>query len=143
MGGNYSIGVMNDHDLNTYLFKNTAFEMKVPNFIISEDKVYENLTDAIDAVEENGIIYANLNYHDEENLEINIDKSFTLTNFKDRMVVFDGSSTHWFFTIAEGCNVVIENIEFVDGGIKDHASIENYGSLTLKSSTELNSQAMS
>ena len=33
---------------------------------------------------------------------------------------------------AEGCNVVIENIEFVDGGIKDHASIENYGSLTLK-----------
>jgi UDP-N-acetylglucosamine 1-carboxyvinyltransferase len=31
------------------------FEMKVPNFIISEEEVYENLTDAIDAVAENGL----------------------------------------------------------------------------------------
>jgi len=135
MGGNYTIGVMNDHDLNTYIFTDKQFEMKIPNFIISEDEVYENLTDAIDAVEENGIIYANLNYHDEENLEIEINKSFTLTNFRDRMVVFDGSSAHWFFKIAEGCNVVIENIDFIDGGIKDHASIENYGTLTLKNCT--------
>ena len=135
MGGNYTVGVMNDHDLNTYIFKNTAFEMKVPNFIISEDEVYENLTDAINAVEENGIIYANLNYHIDEHMEIVFNKSFTLKNFRDRMVVFDGNSTNWFFTVPEGYNVVIENIEFVDGGIKDHASIENYGSLTLKNCT--------
>ena len=132
MGGNYTIGVMNDHDLNTYIFKDASFEMIVPNFIISKDKVYENLTDAIGNVTDNGIIYANANYHIDENMEIDISKSFTLTNFRDRVVVFDGNSTNWFFTIAEGCNVVIENIEFVDGGIKDHASIENYGSLTLK-----------
>ncbi len=132
MGGNYTIGVMNDHDLNTYIFKDASFEMIVPNFIISADEVYENLTDAIGNVTDNGIIYANANYHIDENMEIDISKSFTLTNFRDRMVVFDGNSTNWFFTVAEGCNVVIENIEFVDGGIKDHASIENYGSLTLK-----------
>ena len=132
MGGNYTIGVMNDHDLNTYIFKDASFEMKVPNFIISKDEVYENLTDAIGNVTDNGIIYANANYHIDENMEIDISKSFTLTNFRDRVVVFDGNSTNWFFTVAEGCNVVIENIEFVDGGIKDHASIENYGSLTLK-----------
>ena len=132
MGGNYTIGVMNDHDLNTYIFKDASFEMIVPNFIISADEVYENLTDAIGNVTDNGIIYANANYHIDENMEIDISKSFTLTNFRDRVVVFDGNSTNWFFTVAEGCNVVIENIEFVDGGIKDHASIENYGSLTLK-----------
>ncbi len=132
MGGNYTIGVMNDHDLNTYIFKDASFEMRVPNFIISADEVYENLTDAIGNVTDNGIIYANANYHIDENMEIDITKSFTLTNFRDRMVVFDGNSTNWFFTVAEGCNVVIENIEFVDGGIKDHASIENYGRLTLK-----------
>ena len=132
MGGNYTIGVMNDHDLNTYIFKDASFEMRVPNFIISADEVYENLTDAIGNVTDNGIIYANANYHIDENMEIDITKSFTLTNFRDRMVVFDGNSTNWFFTVAEGCNVVIENIEFVDGGIKNHASIENYGSLTLK-----------
>ena len=132
MGGNYTIGVMNDHDLNTYIFKDASFEMRVPNFIISADEVYENLTDAIGNVTDNGIIYANANYHIDENMEIDISKSFTLTNFRDRVVVFDGNSTNWFFTVAEGCNVVIENIEFVDGGIKDHASIENYGSLTLK-----------
>ena len=132
MGGNYTIGVMNDHDLNTYIFKDASFEMIVPNFIISKDEVYENLTDAIGNVTDNGIIYANANYHIDENMEIDISKSFTLTNFRDRVVVFDGNSTNWFFTVAEGCNVVIENIEFVDGGIKDHASIENYGSLTLK-----------
>uniref|UniRef100_UPI00388F37B3 Ig-like domain repeat protein n=1 Tax=Methanobrevibacter sp. TaxID=66852 RepID=UPI00388F37B3 len=135
MGGNYTIGVMNDHDLNTYIFTDKQFEMKVPNFIISEDEVYENLTDAINAVEENGIIYANINYHIDENMEIVFNKSFTLKNFRDRMVVFDGNSTNWFFTVPEGYNVVIENIEFVDGGIKDHASIENYGSLTLKNCT--------
>ena len=135
MGGNYTIGVMDDHKFNTYIFKDKKFEMKVPNFIISADEVYENLTDAISNVTDNGIIYANLNYHDEENLEIDITKSFTLTNFRDRMVVFDGSSTHWFFTIAEGCNVTIENIDFVDGGIKNHATFENYGSLTFKNCT--------
>ena len=135
MGGNYTIGVMNDHDLNTYIFKDASFEMIVPNFIISKDEVYENLTDAIGNVTDNGIIYANANYHIDENMEIDISKSFTLTNFRDRVVVFDGNSTNWFFTVAEGCNVVIENIEFVDGGIKDHASIENYGSLTLKNCT--------
>ena len=138
MGGNYTIGIMNDHDLNTYIFKDASFEMIVPNFIISADKVYENLTDAIKAVEKNGIIYANANYHIDENMEIvfnNCNNSFTLTNFRDRMVVFDGNSTNWFFTVPEGYNVVIENIEFVDGGIKDYASIENYGSLTLKNCT--------
>ena len=135
MGGNYTIGVMNDHDLNTYIFTDKQFEMKVPNFIISADEVYENLTDAIGNVTDNGIIYANLNYHIDENMEIVFNKSFTLKNFRDRMVVFDGNSTNWFFTVPEGYNVVIENIEFVDGGIKDHASIENYGSLTLKNCT--------
>ena len=45
MGGNYTVGVMNDHLFNTYIF-DVTFEMKVPNFIISEDEVYENLTDA-------------------------------------------------------------------------------------------------
>ena len=84
--------------------------MIVPNFIISADEVYENLTDAIGNVTDNGIIYANANYHIDENMEIDITKSFTLTNFRDRMVVFDGNSTNWFFTVAEGCNVVIENI---------------------------------
>jgi len=135
MGGNYTIGVMDDHKFNTYIFKDKKIVMKVPNFIISADEVYENLTDAISNVTDNGIIYANLNYHDEDNLEINITKSFTLTNFRDRMVVFDGSSLHWFFTIAEGCNVTIENIDFVDGGIKNHATFENYGSLTFKNCT--------
>ena len=135
MGGNYTIGVMNDHDLNTYIFTDKQFEMKVPNFIISADEVYENLTDAIGNVTDNGIIYANANYHIDENMEIVFNKSFTLKNFRDRMVVFDGNSTNWFFTVPEGYNVVIENIEFVDGGIKDYASIENYGSLTLKNCT--------
>ena len=80
MGGNYTIGVMNDHDLNTYIFKDASFEMIVPNFIISKDEVYENLTDAIGNVTDNGIIYANANYHIDENMEIDISKSFTLTS---------------------------------------------------------------
>ena len=76
MAGNYTIGVMNDHHFNTYIF-DVKFEMKVPNFIISEEEVFENLIDAIDAVAENGIIYANVNYYDEDNMEIEIRKSFT------------------------------------------------------------------
>ena len=131
VGGNYTLGVMNDHDFNTYVFGG-QFEVKVPNFIISEDEVYENLTDAIEAVAENGIIYANANYHDEDHMEIDISKSFTLKNFRNRTVVFDGSGEKWFFTVAEGYNVVFENINFVDGAIKNSATIENYGDLTLK-----------
>ena len=131
MGGNYTVGVMNDHDFNTYIFKDYRFEMIVPNFIISSEEVYENLTDAIDAVGENGIIYANVNYYDEDNMQIEIHKSFTLKNFKDGGVVFDGSSALWFFTIANGCTVVFDGISFTDGGIKDHASIENYGTLII------------
>ena len=130
IGGNYTLGVMNDHDFNTYIFEN-KFEMKVPNFIISEDEVYENLTDAIDAVAENGIIYANANYYTEDNMEIDINKSFTLKNFRGRDVVFDGSSEKWFFTIAEGKTVVFDGISFTDGGVKGHASIENYGTLII------------
>ena len=90
MGGNYTLGVMNDHNFNTYIF-DVKFEMKVPNFIISEDEVYENLTDAIDAVAENGVIYANVNYYTEDNMEIDIRKSFTLKNFRDDGIIFDGS----------------------------------------------------
>ena len=130
IGGNYTLGVMNDHDFNTYIFEN-KFEMKVPNFIISEDEVYENLTDAIDAVAENGIIYANANYYTEDNMEIVINKSFTLKNFRDRDVVFDGCGEKWFFTIAEGKTVVFDGIYFTDGGVKGHASIENYGTLII------------
>ena len=134
MGGNYTIGVMNDHDFNTYIF-DVKFEMKVPNFIISEEEVYENLTDAIDAVAENGIIYANMNYYDEENMEIEIRKSFTLKNFRGRDVIFDGSSLKWFFTVANGYTVEIDNIYFTDGAIKNHATIENYGTLILNNCT--------
>ena len=134
MGGNYTVGVMNDHDFNTYIF-DVKFEMKVPNFIISEDEVYENLTDAIDAVAENGVIYANANYYLEEQMGIDISKSFTLKNFRGRDVVFDGNSTTWFFTIAEGCTVVFEGIYFTDGAIKNHASIENYGTLVINNCT--------
>ncbi|WP_292888460.1 right-handed parallel beta-helix repeat-containing protein [Methanobrevibacter sp. UBA212] len=130
MAGNYTVGVMNDHNFNTYIF-NVKFEMKVPNFIISEDEVFENLTDAIDAVVENGIIYANVNYYDEDNMEIEIRKSFTLKNFKDDGVVFDGSNVKWFFTIAEGYTVQFDGISFTDGGIKTRASIENYGTLII------------
>ena len=130
IGGNYTLGVMNDHDFNTYIFEN-KFEMIVPNFIISENEVYENLTDAIDAVVENGIIYANVNYYDEDNMEIDIRKSFTLKNFKDDGVIFDGSSAKWFFTIAEGCTVVFDGIYFTDGAMKNHATIENYGTLII------------
>nr|WP_294999809.1 Ig-like domain repeat protein [uncultured Methanobrevibacter sp.] len=134
ISGNYTFGVMDDHYFNSYIFGDT-FEIKMPNFIIFGDEdyeVYENLTDAIDVVDENGIIYANFNYYDEENLELEITKSFTLKNFRDRMVVFDGNSTHWFFKVAEGCNVVFDGINFVDGGINEHAPIENYGDLTFK-----------
>ena len=131
LGGNYTIGLMNDHNFNTYLF-GYKFEMINANFIISEDEVYENLTDAIDAVAENGIIYANHNYHIEENMEIEIRKSFTLKNFRDRIVIFDGNSTNWFFTVAEGCNVVFEGINFTDGSIKTNAAFENNGNLTFK-----------
>ena len=134
MGGNYTLGVMNDHKFNTYIF-DVQFEMIVPNFIISEDEVYENLTDAIDAVAQNGVIYANVNYYDEDNMEIDIGKSFTLKNFRDDGVIFDGSSAKWFFTIAEGCSVVFDGIYFTDGAIKTHAAIENYGTLTLKNCT--------
>ena len=134
MGGNYTLGVMNDHKFNTYIF-DVQFEMIVPNFIISEDEVYENLTDAIDAVAQNGVIYANVNYYDEDNMEIDIGKSFTLKNFRDDGVIFDGSSAKWFFTIAEGCSVVFDGIYFTDGAIKTHAAIENYGNLTLKNCT--------
>ena len=130
MGGNYTLGTMNDHNFNTYIF-DVTFEMKVPNFIISEDEVYENLTDAIDAVGENGIIYANENYYTEENMEIDIRKSFTLKNFKNRDVVFDGCGEKWFFTIAEGCTVVFDGIYFTDGAVKTHATIENYGNLII------------
>ena len=131
MGGNYTLGVMNDHKFNTYIF-DVTFEMKVPNFIISEDEVYENLTDAIDAVAENGIIYANVNYYDEDNMEIDIAKSFTLKNFRNRDVVFDGSSEKWFFTIAEGSTVVFDGLQFTNGGMKNYASIENNGNLIIK-----------
>ncbi len=134
MGGNYTVGVMNDHDFNTYIF-DVKFEMKVPNFIISEDEVYENLTDAIDAVAENGVIYANANYYLEEQMGIDISKSFTLKNFRGRDVVFDGNSTTWFFTIAEGCTVAFEGIYFTDGAVKNHASIENYGTLVINNCT--------
>ncbi|MDO5860279.1 Ig-like domain repeat protein, partial [Methanobrevibacter sp.] len=134
MGGNYTVGVMNDHDFNTYIF-DVKFEMKVPNFIISEDEVYENLTDAIDAVSENGVIYANMNYYVEEQMGIDISKSFTLKNFRGRDVVFDGNSTTWFFTIAEGCTVAFEGIYFTDGAVKNHASIENYGTLVINNCT--------
>ncbi|MBR1611093.1 MAG: hypothetical protein IJ672_06390, partial [Methanobrevibacter sp.] len=134
MGGNYTIGVMNDHKFNTYIFDDEVV-MIVPNFIISEDEVYENLTDAIDAVAQNGVIYANVNYYDEDNMEIDIGKSFTLKNFRDDGVIFDGSSAKWFFTIAEGCSVVFDGIYFTDGAIKTHAAIENYGTLTLKNCT--------
>ncbi|MBQ9025048.1 MAG: hypothetical protein IJ104_01525, partial [Methanobrevibacter sp.] len=130
MKGNYTVGVMDDHKFNTYIL-DVEFEMKVPNFIISEDEVYENLTDAIDAVAENGVIYANVNYYDEDNMEIDISKSFTLKNFRDYGVVFDGTGAKWFFTIAEGCTVVFDGISFTDGGIKTHASIENYGNLII------------
>ena len=130
MGGNYTVGVMNDHDFNTYIF-DIKFEMKVPNFIISENEVYENLTDAIDAVAENGVIFANVNYFDEDNMEIDIRKSFTLKNFKDDGVMFDGSSAKWFFTIAEGCTVVFNGISFTEGAMKNHATIENYGTLII------------
>jgi len=129
--GNYTIGTMDEHDFNTYVF-GAKFEMKIPNFFISKDEVFENLTDAIEAVEENGIIYANFNYHIDENMEIEITKSFTIKNYNDRMVIFDGNATQWFFTVAEGCNVVFEGINFTDGGIKDHASFENKGTLTFK-----------
>ena len=131
MAGNYTVGVMNDHDFNTYIFGN-EFEMKVPNFIISEEEVYENLTDAIAAVPENGIIYANANYYTEENMEIDIRKSFALKNFRNRDVTFDGSGEKWFFTIAEGYTVVFEGISFTDGAIKTRATIENYGNLIIK-----------
>ena len=131
IGGNYTLGVMNDHNFNSYIF-GKPFEVKVANFFISKDDVFENLTDAIEAVEENGIIYANFNYHIEENMEIEITKSFTIKNYKDRMVIFDGNATQWFFTVAEGCNVVFEGINFTDGGIKNHASFENKGTLTFK-----------
>lgn len=131
LGGNYTIGLMNDHNFNTYLF-GYKFEMIEANFIISEDEVYENLTDAIEAVAENGIIYANHNYHIEENMEIEISKSFTLKNFRDRIVIFDGNSTNWFFTVAEECNVVFEGINFTDGSIKTNAAFENNGNLTFK-----------
>ncbi|MBR6024914.1 MAG: Ig-like domain repeat protein [Methanobrevibacter sp.] len=131
IGGNYTLGVMNDHNFNTYIF-DVTFEMKVPNFIISEDEVYENLTDAIDAVVENGIIYANVNYYTEDNMEIDIHKSFTLKNFRDRDVVFDGSGEKWFFTIAEGNTVVFEGLYFTDGAVKTYASIENNGNLIIK-----------
>ena len=131
LGGNYTVGLMNDHNFNTYLF-GYKFEMINANFIISEDEVYENLTDAIDAVVENGIIYANHNYHIEENMEIEISKSFTLKNFRDRIVIFDGNSTNWFFTVNEGCNVVFEGINFTDGSIKTNAAFENNGNLIFK-----------
>ncbi|MEE1336394.1 Ig-like domain repeat protein [Methanobrevibacter sp.] len=131
IGGNYTIGTMDEHDFNTYVF-GAKFEMKVPNFFISADEVFENLTDAIDAVPENGIIYANLNYHIDENMEIEITKSFTLKNYNGRMVIFDGNTTQWFFTVAKGCNVVFEGINFTDGGIKEFASFENNGNLTFK-----------
>lgn len=131
LGGNYTVGLMNDHNFNTYLF-GYKFEMVEANFIISEDEVYENLTDAIDAVAENGIIYANHNYYIEENMEIDITKSFTLKNFRDRIVIFDGNSTNWFFTVSEGCNVVFEGINFTDGSIKTNAAFENNGNLTFK-----------
>ena len=134
MAGNYTIGVMNDHHFNTYIF-DVKFEMKVPNFIISEEEVFENLIDAIDAVVENGIIYANVNYYDEDNMEIEIRKSFTLKNFKDDGVIFDGSGEKWFFTIANGYTVVFDGISFTDGGIKNHASIENYGTLLINNCT--------
>ena len=134
MGGNYTLGVMNDHNFNTYIF-DVKFEMKVPNFIISEDEVYENLTDAIDAVAENGVIYANVNYYTEDNMEIDIRKSFTLKNFRDDGIIFDGSGAKWFFTIAEGCTVVFDGISFTDGAVKNHASIENYGTLIIKNCT--------
>ncbi|MBQ7927788.1 MAG: Ig-like domain repeat protein [Methanobrevibacter sp.] len=130
MGGNYTVGVMNDHDFNTYIF-DVTFEMRVPNFILSKDEVYENLTDAIDAVAENGIIYANVNYYDEDNMEIDIRKSFTLKNFRDDGVVFDGSGQKWFFTIARGCTVVFDGISFTDGGMKTYATIENNGDLII------------
>lgn len=130
IGGNYTLGVMDDHDYNTYVFEN-KFEMIVPNFIISEDEVYENLTDAIDAVRENGIIYANANYYTEDNMEIDIRKSFTLKNFRDNPVVFDGSGEKWFFTIDEGCTVEFDNIYFTDGAVKTRAAIENLGNLIL------------
>ena len=131
MAGNYTVGVMNDHNFNTYIIFNKKLEMKVPNFIISEDEVFENLTDAIDAVTDKGIIYANVNYYDEDNMEIEIRKNFTLKNFKDDGVVFDGSNVKWFFTIAEGHTVIFDGISFTDGGIKNRASIENYGTLII------------
>ncbi|MCR5026813.1 MAG: hypothetical protein K6A34_05175 [Methanobrevibacter sp.] len=131
MGGNYTLATMNDHNFNTFVFKDYKFEMKVPNFIISDDLVYENLTDAIDAVEPNGIIYANANYYTEENMEIDIQKSFTLKNFRNREVTFDGSGEKWFFTIAEGYTVVFDGICFTEGAIKTHATIENYGNLII------------
>ena len=64
-------------------------------------------------------------------MEIDINKSFTLKNFRGRDVVFDGSSEKWFFTIAEGKTVVFDGISFTDGGVKGHASIENYGTLII------------
>ena len=131
MAGNYTVGLMNDHNFNSYVF-GIKFEMRVPNFILSADEVYENLTDAIDAVAENGIIYANVNYYDEDNMEIDIRKSFTLKNFKADGVTFDGGSQKWFFTIAEGYNVVFDGITFTDGAIKTFATIENYGNLVIK-----------
>ena len=134
MGGNYTVGVMNDHDFNTYIF-DVKFEMKVPNFIISEDEVFENLTDAIEAVSDHGVIYANVNYYYEDNMEIDINKSFTLKNFRDDGVIFDGNSTQWFFTIAEGCTVAFEGIYFTDGAVKTHAAIENYGTLVINNCT--------
>ncbi|WP_298523334.1 right-handed parallel beta-helix repeat-containing protein, partial [uncultured Methanobrevibacter sp.] len=134
IGGNYTVGVMNDHNFNTYIYE-VSFEMKVPNFIISEDEVFENLTDAIDAVSDHGVIYANVNYYYEDNMEIDIKKSFTLKNFRDDGVIFDGNSTQWFFTIAEGCSVAFEGIYFTDGAVKNHASIENYGTLVINNCT--------
>ena len=131
IAGNYTVGTMDDHDYNTYVF-GEKFEMKVPNFIISEDEVYETLIEAIDAVGENGIIYANANYHSEENMEIDIRKSFTLKNFRNRDVIFDGNGQHWFFTIAEGSTVVFDGLSFTGGAIKTHATIENYGNLIIK-----------
>ena len=61
-----------------------------------------------------------------------ISKSFTLKNFRDRIVIFDGNSTNWFFTVNEGCNVVFEGINFTDGSIKTNAAFENNGNLIFK-----------
>lgn len=111
----------------------------------SQYNPYQTIKMGISQIKDNGTIHiANGNYNGDNNTNLIIDRSMTISGESQTGTIIDGTNKHQIFYIYNSSsliNVILQNLTFINGNANNGGAIFSNGTLTVNDCTFTNNIA--